>query len=1469
MYWLPLGIHDLTWRGDTLVNPWDFVFIYIPKGAFLKLSKLSAVAKYVKDSEKFAENAKRASDAGQLGLDLLFGSVLQSYPDGVFNEETQQVAITDNTPPVLSTSRPGIVPVEAVKPGGVDRETALYNLQRTLSATDNCDPKPMISANNHYSLPSFIPVGSTATVDWVASDHGPKNLSGGVNTSAVLHQTFIVTDTLAPILQAPPDIVTETASTPAVINLGNPATFNLADLNPIVTNNACSRPNVTCDLDGTRHFPAGQTTVTWKATDHSGNASTAQQLVNVKAVGSNHAPTANSLTGANAPQAISFEPITITLTAHDADSDPMWFKIKDEPQHGFFHSPLYPYFIQDYRLANFSNISFLDWCAVPSHRQAYIPTNWPVNADFMAVDDAGTVYVHDEGMIWCDSFGDVSTNYRLAIFHPDGTWTQVASSFDVKGVYIDWRNHFIYATSTDVGGSFENLYKYDLNLNPILTYDLDQSNAPFFSTGPRQGFMDSQLIIYATDGFQYAGAAHLFLLDGRTPNQPDLLADYSLSGATWQDLALDSQGNLYASERNNSRVYKFSPAKLDAAGHFTAGALIGWLGKCDSGPGCDQANHRSFGFSCTDATCSLAGSSSASGSGAGQFDFPRGIALDPNDILYVTDYNNLRVQRFTAEGYFAGQAISKCDGSCFVLGDFGRPKQVTVNSSHFYVLDDSADLLHVFETTPLTRVNDHTAQIVYQSQNNFVNTDHFTYVATDGLANSAPASVDVKVSRNYRPPSVNPVAPITTTEDVTVPLGLSGYDPDGALDTLTFQAGQPPAHGTLVKAGNNLKYAPAKDFNGIDVFTVVANDGKLLSQPRSVSVTVTPVNDPPSFPDTASSPSGFAYHLSGDALDLARFAQLGTSSAPLQIGRGFETIFNVTFYDPDAQDTHTVDINWGDGSPNEPEGKLLPDGTTTGPIVSEGKAGGTGSVTAKHVFSTAGDFSPNFCVTDNVSVDSGGNKHHTSASTTTCKTVPVHVSAKADILLNVTPSSNPVPAGRPLSITVVFSNSLPASGPGVTATGLVITDTLDARAQFQSVHITGGSCSHAGSVITCHPGALAPGQATSIQIGIGLASGLLPGDNLSNLVEYHLNEPDQADVQAKFDLFTAVPAADFIVNTIADEGDSNTGDGVCADADGACSLRAAVEQANATAGAQTIALPDWQIILNSNLSIDHDLTITGLGAGKTVLAGNGSHGILDVASGATVTLSDLTLQAGYEASADGGGLHVASGGGVTLNRVQLSGNHAGGQGGAIWNGGSLTLNDSAITGNDAGGGAGGIANIGTLNLNNVTISGNHGQSGGGLSSSGSATLVNVTVANNHATVSGGGLSGGPANLALQNTILADNTADGSGPNCATGFNSLGHNLVDNLAGCTAAGQTGTNVVGKDARLASLDFNGADTLMHALLGGSPAIDAGACALATDQRGQSRPVDGNLDGSAGCDIGAFEFTPVKLYLPILRH
>ena len=66
----------------------------------------------------------------------------------------------------------------------------------------------------------------------------------------------------------------------------------------------------------------------------------------------------------------------------------------------------------------------------------------------------------------------------------------------------------------------------------------------------------------------------------------------------------------------------------------------------------------------------------------------------------------------------------------------------------------------------------------------------------------------------------------------------------------------------------------------------------------------------------------------------------------------------------------------------------------------------------------------------------------------------------------------------------------------------------------------------------------------------------------------------------------------------------------------------------------------------------------------------------------------------------------------------------------------------------------------------------------------------------------------------------------------------------------------------------LAFNGGPTQTHALVPGSPAIDAGGpvCTdangnpLLTDQRGKPRIIDGNGDGTARCDIGAFEFFPV---------
>jgi hypothetical protein len=106
-------------------------------------------------------------------------------------------------------------------------------------------------------------------------------------------------------------------------------------------------------------------------------------------------------------------------------------------------------------------------------------------------------------------------------------------------------------------------------------------------------------------------------------------------------------------------------------------------------------------------------------------------------------------------------------------------------------------------------------------------------------------------------------------------------------------------------------------------------------------------------------------------------------------------------------------------------------------------------------------------------------------------------------------------------------------------------------------------------------------------------------------------------------------------------------------------------------------------------------------------------------------------------------------------------------------------------------------------------------------------------------------------IQLANTLVADGGLGG----CSGSVTSLGNNLDDDGTCALAAGGDQSGV---DPRLGSLQDNGGDLPTHALLTGSAAIDAGgngACP-AEDARGASRPADGNGDGLATCDVGAFE-------------
>src|SRR5262249_7450167 len=97
------------------------------------------------------------------------------------------------------------------------------------------------------------------------------------------------------------------------------------------------------------------------------------------------------------------------------------------------------------------------------------------------------------------------------------------------------------------------------------------------------------------------------------------------------------------------------------------------------------------------------------------------------------------------------------------------------------------------------------------------------------------------------------------------------------------------------------------------------------------------------------------------------------------------------------------------------------------------------------------------------------------------------------------------------------------------------------------------------------------------------------------------------------------------------------------------------------------------------------------------------------------------------------------------------------------------------------------------------------------------------------------------------------------------INSQGYNLIGDTTGCVITGDTTGNKSGVAPNLGPLRDNGGPTFTHALLTGSPAIDAGnpaapgsggnACPV-DDQRGVTRPQDGDGDTTAVCDIGAYE-------------
>jgi uncharacterized repeat protein (TIGR01451 family) len=243
-------------------------------------------------------------------------------------------------------------------------------------------------------------------------------------------------------------------------------------------------------------------------------------------------------------------------------------------------------------------------------------------------------------------------------------------------------------------------------------------------------------------------------------------------------------------------------------------------------------------------------------------------------------------------------------------------------------------------------------------------------------------------------------------------------------------------------------------------------------------------------------------------------------------------------------------------------------------------------------------------------------------------------------------------------------------------------------------------------------------------------------------------------------------------------------------------------------------------------------TVGGSGVGGAGGGGAGMGGAI-LNQGGTVTIESSTFSANV---AWGGSSYNTDGGSVFDN-----GGPGDGYGGAIFNrNGTVTIANSTIVSNTVVAGEGNASGA---------------AAGGGVYSLGDAATANLTLNN---TIVANSAS---ANTQIVNFALAmgplGNTTDVVGNTINGGTNSSGGatNQIESQSGF-AGGIVST----ADPDVGPLQDNTGPTYTHAPNIGSPVIDTGSCgSVGTDQRGVSRPLDGEPNGSVVCDIGAVEFDP----------
>ncbi|MGB7207583.1 MAG: choice-of-anchor Q domain-containing protein [Pyrinomonadaceae bacterium] len=315
-----------------------------------------------------------------------------------------------------------------------------------------------------------------------------------------------------------------------------------------------------------------------------------------------------------------------------------------------------------------------------------------------------------------------------------------------------------------------------------------------------------------------------------------------------------------------------------------------------------------------------------------------------------------------------------------------------------------------------------------------------------------------------------------------------------------------------------------------------------------------------------------------------------------------------------------------------------------------------------------------------------------------------------------------------------------------------------------------------------------------------------------------------------------VKATVITVNDVGDSVDAAPDDGICADAAGRCTLRAAIAESNARIGTDVIIfdvpVPAVITLTLGELKTTDSVSILGRGARRLTIQRRNSNDTSNFRVfnlTAPTQLRGLTIRNGNSSTSGGG---ILSSAGLRLYDVMITGNNARSGGGIALQGseaGSSIIERCLITANTSSQQGGGIYIAPGMypSVKSSSLTNNSAVAGGAIANYGEPVLVNNTIARNSASQgSSSVLNGSGSYTKVINTIIGPDTGQ-TVSSVGGQFFSLGSNIVTNTTGSSgwsSDDQVSTNN-GIDPMLGKLSDNGGQTDMMAVLQGSPAINMG--------------------------------------------